>query len=137
MPGIGDWCKYSMGFYFHHFINIGDGTIVEMIKDNGRIEKNSYPYGQNVIIVKYGDKNTAEKALSYIGTGSYNVLFSNCEQFCDKIFGYDPEYHGQAEVIMMNTSRIISYAVNNSDGSGFYVKPQNNGFSFGFNFTLG
>ncbi len=84
--GKGDWMKYNCIYYWHHFIDLGNGYIVERSKKFAGVYKEAFPYHKDCSIVKYGNSDTAETALNRIGERGYDLVFKNCEHFCSEVF---------------------------------------------------
>ena len=83
--GRGDWMQTNCGFYNHHFIDLGNGYIVERTKDDKAVVKSPFKY-QSYSLVRSGNSSTADEALSRVGERGYDLVFKNCEHFCSEVF---------------------------------------------------
>jgi hypothetical protein len=76
------------GFYEHHGIDYGDGTVIHYRKGTETIERTSqaeFTKGQLVYVKHYVTSFTPDvvlhRAESRLGEHQYNLLFNNCEHF--------------------------------------------------------
>jgi hypothetical protein len=87
----GDHIYVDYGFYDHHGIDCGDGTVIHRSKASTRItrvSKITFAKGKQIRTKIYQKKyspdeivNRAERRLKKSHTEGYDVLFNNCEHF--------------------------------------------------------
>lgn len=92
--GKADHIKVFRGFYWHHGIDSGDGTVIhytgEVARKRDAAVKETpfeeFAKGSRVDRVTYerslSDREVLKRARSRIGEDSYNLAFNNCEHFC-------------------------------------------------------
>lgn len=93
----GDVISVDRGFYEHFGIYSGDSNVIHYVKlddgfCSGEIEETSleeFLDGDRDITVydfegdTYSPEETVQRARDAIGTGNYNVVLENCEQFAN------------------------------------------------------
>lgn len=89
----GTHLRADRGWYWHHGIDMGDGTVVHFTGEPlervaAEVRRTSYEdfaRGGPVLRVQHADglapDETCERALRHLGARGYHVLFSNCEHF--------------------------------------------------------
>ena len=87
----GDHIYVDYGFYDHHGIDCGDGTVIHLSKTSHRItrvSKSTFAQGKQIRTKIYQKKYSpdeivkrAERRLKRSQTGEYNLVFNNCESF--------------------------------------------------------
>ena len=90
----GDRIKVWRGFYHHHGIDLGDGTVVHFTGEPGRknaacIERTTFDefaQGGAPQVVEpagagFSPDDVAARALSRVGEFEYNLVTNNCEHF--------------------------------------------------------
>lgn len=89
----GDHIYCSRGLYTHHGIDVGGGQVIHFTgtperKRGARVTLTSledFAAGDAVHVQEYGSpspaKTVVRRARGKVGTGGYNLLFSNCEHF--------------------------------------------------------
>jgi len=89
----GDHIKVSRGLYWHHGIDLGDGTVAhssgEPFRERDAVVKQSsledFCRGCDPTPVHppdaYGDEVVVRRALSKLGCRDYHLLLNNCEHF--------------------------------------------------------
>jgi preprotein translocase subunit SecF len=84
----GDHIYIDCGFYKHHGIDCGNGTVIHFSKEKGKVCCDSiHTFAHNnQIYVKshkrsYSSEEVVERAKSKVGETGYNLGFNNCEHF--------------------------------------------------------
>lgn len=90
----GDHIKVDRGAYYHHGIDVGDGTVIHFTgeptrKSNARIKRTSLTEfladeeDYWVISYKYSasPEVVVQRAIDYLNKGDYFLLTDNCEHF--------------------------------------------------------
>lgn len=84
----GDHIYVSHQFYTHHGIDIGDGTVVALSRQAGRvarISREEFGGGNRIYVRPYdtcdAKETTIRRALESVGREEYDVFFNNCEHF--------------------------------------------------------
>jgi hypothetical protein len=82
------------GWYVHHGIDCGDGTVIHFNGQDGKSKRvaaivrdtlQAFLDGGELLVRRYGRREdpraTLDAALSRLGERNYNLLFNNCEHF--------------------------------------------------------
>lgn len=89
----GDHIKVHRVGYWHHGIDLGDGTVVHFTGEPGRKTNatvkrtlmEEFLSGGKLVVVEYSESYNPEevvkRALSMLWNGGYNFIFNNCEHF--------------------------------------------------------
>ena len=89
----GDHIRVDRGAYFHHGIDVGDGTVIHFTGEPGqksgaaikRTSMNEFLSGGKAEIIKYSKSSAPSTvvavALRHVGETGYNLITNNCEHF--------------------------------------------------------
>ncbi len=92
-PRAGAHLRADRGLYWHHGIDMGDGTVVHFTGEPferahaavSRTSYESFANGCPVSVIDHGpDADPAaicDRALRHLGRSGYHLLFNNCEHF--------------------------------------------------------
>lgn len=76
------------GFYYHHGIDCGDGTVVHMSRDLNGVRRSrfeDFADGRDVYIeetpARFSPDEVIRRAMGRVGEGGYNPIHNNCEHF--------------------------------------------------------
>lgn len=86
----GDHIYVDYGFYTHHGIDCGDGTVVHLSKEKGKISQDtmrSFARGNSIYVEQrkhhYSPEQVVQRAKSKLGETGYNLGLNNCEHFAN------------------------------------------------------
>lgn len=86
----GDHLSVHYKGFYHHGIDVGDGTVIHMSREHGGIVHTSYREfadGKKVHVENsprsYDRKQVIKRAKSRLGEGNYNLINNNCEHFAN------------------------------------------------------
>ncbi|MCA1993005.1 MAG: lecithin retinol acyltransferase family protein [Coleofasciculus sp. S288] len=84
----GDHIYIDYGFYSHHGIDCGDGTVIHFSKKKGRVSQDtihSFACGNRIYTKqgkhRYSPEQVVQRAKSKLGETEYNLGLNNCEHF--------------------------------------------------------
>jgi hypothetical protein len=84
----GDHIYVDYGFYSHHGIDCGDGTVIHLSKEKGRICQDTihaFARGNSIYVKqrksRYSSEQVVQRAKSKLGEMGYNLGLNNCEHF--------------------------------------------------------
>lgn len=84
----GDHIYVNYGVYTHHGIDCGDGTVIHLSKEKGRIRRDpihSFAGGNSIYVKQckhsYSPEQVVQRAKSKLGETGYNLGLNNCEHF--------------------------------------------------------